>query len=69
MGDPARQITTDGTSAALLDAAGTILIGPIDIDATVERARLLLEGRPDHHSVTALINELALALVAGAGRG
>lgn len=44
MGDHVRQITTDGVFAALLDAAGAILIGPTDIDATVERARALLAG-------------------------
>ncbi|WP_377314445.1 hypothetical protein [Phaeospirillum tilakii] len=66
----ARQLTTDGISATLLDADGTPLIGPIDIDAAVERAILVLEGRPDHHSVTGLVNEISLALVATrVGRG
>lgn len=73
MDDVTREIEIDGSgNVALVEASSSrrrVLVGPVSIDATVERARRLLEGRSDHHSVTGLINDLALALVAGAGRG
>jgi hypothetical protein len=59
-----RSLILDEDALVSLVEDGRVCMGPISITDAIDSATVVASGRSDHHSVTALVNMLALAVLA-----